>query len=230
MDLTEACGDTGRRLQRKGAETLDSRLVSILLLAACSLPAAAQLPANARYAAVAADTMLNGWLYVFDAAGGLITTVPLPFQNPVVEMAPGNDALLIWQSSAVWRYDRAAGGLTSSPPLQTTAGAVVWGALDEDGGMIWGESFGSIFKSDFLTGANPRSIREQHEHRLDHGVERSWCAVEGNAFQPPDSGPRAWRTSRSIRSSSSACRWARHSPRTSRACCVPLVARSRLRA
>jgi hypothetical protein len=153
---------------------------TLLLVAACAVSARAQLPSGSRYAAIAADTLSNGWLYAFDAAGLVTTVQPLPFQNPVsLEMAPTNDALLIWQHSALWRYDLATGGTTMTP-LPPAVGPFVWGALDEDGGMIWGEQFGSMYKSDDLTGANPRALRGNNMNLSAIGA---WNGTTGGYVQ-----------------------------------------------
>jgi len=116
-------------------------LLALALVTLLGLTATAQLPANTAYVTANYPIPGNGILG-YDAAGWVTTFIPLAGGGSTdsIGMAPTNDALLVWDTWGVHRYDLITGAtsyttLYFSPPGSATS----WGCIDEHGGMVWNE-------------------------------------------------------------------------------------------
>lgn len=140
-------------------------LLMFCVLAWTVSPGLSQVPANTEYLALfGAHALANSSLIGLDA-GGATTTVQ-PLGSPLIgriAVVPGRDAVLIWDKSAVHRYDFASGAFTQTS-LNSLLKATTWGFVDEDGGMVWGESFGAVHKADDLRGTNTRTFRPNNRN------------------------------------------------------------------
>lgn len=120
--------------------------LGVVALAIAGAPVDAQLPTNAAY--VAANVAPGNGILVYDAIGNATTVIPLPGAGAAgsIAMDATNDGLLIWSSIGVQRYDIATGAITSTT---LTGGAIAWGCLDDDGGMLWvdANTVGTLYRS-----------------------------------------------------------------------------------
>jgi hypothetical protein len=139
----------------------------------------AQIPSGTSYVVLTNTGLGGGDLIAVDATGVASTIRPIPGRVPsTVEELPGQNALLVWNGSGVVAYDRRTGAAVATSLSGGISGSISWGYLDEHRGMVWGESFGSGFRSDDLSGSNPRQFLFNNRNTHSRGA---WNGTTGGS-------------------------------------------------